>query len=185
MTARLGALSLLTALFFVPALALKAPAQDFKSFSLGSFQSPKGIGASFEIQKEPNFFDSYDIITDMFGILKGDYSRPGFKATYCRGIILRQFIHDEYTADLYAGPGVTAGYVRDIHEPFSLVAGMTGAAGCRLYFDSRRLVVHIELGVDLAAEFNRNNRFKRIDLDIYKSGLLHFFYPQVRLLYRL
>ena len=185
MKGRMPAMSLLVAAIIMPALALKAPAQDAKSLSFGSFHSPKGIGLCMEFQQEQAYFDTFDIIADMFGILNGDYSRPGYKATYCRDIILKHFHQDEYKLDLYAGPGVTAGYVRDIHEPMSIIAGLSGSAGCRLFFDSRRLVINLELGLDLAAEINRNNRFKNIDLDIYKSGILHMFYPQVRILYKL
>lgn len=180
-----GALSLLTALILMPALALNAPAQDTASLGLGTFHSPKGIGVCMEFQQEPSSFDSFDIVADMFGILQGSYSKPGIKATYCRDIVLKHFHHDDYKLDLYAGPGVTAGYVRDIHEPFSYVAGMTGSAGCRLYFDKKKLIVYLELGLDVAAEINRNNRFRNIDLNIYKSGIYHAFYPQVRILYRL
>ena len=185
MKGRVPAVSLLIAALLLPALAWKAPAQDVKSLSIGTFHSPKGIGLCMESRQESASFDTFDIIADMFGILNGSHSKPGIKATYCRDIILKHFDHDEYDLDLYAGPGVTAGYVRDINEPLSLVAGMTGSAGCRLFFDSRRVVVCIELGLDLAAEVNRNNRFRNVDLTIYKSGILHTFYPQIRLLWQL
>jgi len=185
MKGRVPALTLLFAAIFMPMLALKAPAQDDKSLGFGTFHSPKGVGLCMEVQQEINYFDSFDVIADLFGVLNGDYTRPGYKATYCRNIILKHFHHDEYKLDLYAGPGVTAGYVRDIHEPMSLVAGLAGSAGCRLYFDSKRLIIYLEAGLDIAAEFNRNNRFKTIDLDIYKSGIMHLFYPQVRILYKL
>lgn len=185
MTGWTKAFPLIIAAFLLSALAKEASAQEAKSLSIGTFHSPKGLGVCFEVQQESRFFDSFDLIADMFGIMKGDYSTPGIKATYCRDIILKHYHHDEYKLDLYAGPGVTAGYVRDVHEPFSIVAGMAGSAGCRLYFDSRRLIIYMELGLDLAAEINRNNRFGNTDLDIYKSGILHTFYPQVRILYKL
>ncbi len=185
MTCRVPAFSLLVAALLLPALAWKAPAQEVKSLSIGTFHSPKGIGLCMELKQESASFDSFDIIADMFGVLNGSHSKPGIKATYCRDIILKHSSHDEYDLDLYAGPGITAGYVRDINEPMSLVAGMSGSAGCRLFFDSRRVVVYLELGLDLAAELNRNNRFRNVDLTIYKSGILHVFYPQVRLLWQL
>ena len=185
MTGRTPAISLLIAAFLLPALAWKAPAQDAKSLSIGTFHSPKGLGLCMEVWQESTSFDTFDIIADMFGVLNGSHSKPGIKATYCRDIVLKHIVREEYDLDLYAGPGITAGYVRDINEPLSFVAGMTGSAGCRLFFDSRRVVVCFELGVDLAAEVNRNNRFRNVDLNIYKSGILHSFYPQVRLLWQL
>ena len=185
MAGRKKALTLLVALLILPASAWLAPAQDFKSLSLGTFHSPKGLGLSIESQQEEKSFDSLDIIIDTFGILRGDYSTPGFKATYYRGIILKHRHTEDYDADFYAGPGVTAGYVRDIHEPFSAVAGMAGVIGGRLYFDRKKLVICFEAGLDLALELNRNNRYRNIDLTLYEAGIYHVFYPQVRILYRL
>ena len=185
MAGRKEALTLLIALLVLPAPAWQAPAQEIKSISLGTFHSPKGLGFCIASQQEDKSFDSFDIISDTFGILRGDYSTPGIKATYYRGIILRHSHREDCDADFYAGPGVTAGYVRDIHEPFSAVAGMSGVIGGRLYFDRKRLMVCMEAGLDLALEMNRNNRYRNIDLSIYKAGIYHVFYPQVRILYRL
>lgn len=185
MAGRKEVIAAVVALLMLPALAWQAPAQEFKSLSLGTFHSPKGLGFCIESQQEYKSFDSFDIIADMFGLLRGDYSTPGIKATYYRGIILMHRHGEECDADLYAGPGVTAGYVRDIHEPFSTVAGMAGVIGGRLYFDRKRLVVCMEAGMDLAMELNRNNRYRNIDLTLYQAGIYHIFYPQVRILYRL
>jgi len=185
MAGRKEALKLWITLLVLPALAWQAPAQELKSLALGTFHSPKGLGLCIESQQEDKSFDSLDIVADAFGILRGDYSTPGIKATYYRGIILKHRHGEDCDADFYAGPGVTAGYVRDIHEPFSAVAGMSGVIGGRLYFDRKRLVVCMEAGLDLALELNRNNRYRNIDLSLYKAGIYHVFYPQVRILYRL
>lgn len=185
MAGRKEAVAALVAFLLLPALAWRASAQEFNSLSLGTFHSPKGLGFCVETQQESDSFDSVDIIADMFGILRGDYSSPGIKATYYRNIILKQHQGDGFLADFYAGPGVTAGYVRDIHEPFSAVAGMAGVIGGRFYFDRKRVVICMEAGMDLALELNRNSRYRNVNLTIYKSGILHTFYPQVRILYRL
>lgn len=179
------ALALFSALILLTASAWQAPAQEYKSLSLGTFHSPKGLGVCMESQMEQGSFDSLDLIADIFGILRADYSTPGIKATYYRGIVLDHRHHDAYDWDFYAGPGVTLGYVRDIHEPFSAVAGMTGVIGGRMSFFGKRIVICMEAGTDLAVELNRNNRYRNIKLTLYKSGLLHSFYPQVRILYTL
>lgn len=185
MAGRKEALKLWVTLLILPALALHSPAQDFNSLSFGTFHSPKGLGLCIEAQQEEGSFDSLDIIADMFGILRGDYSTPGIKASYYRNIVLKHHHGDGCDADFYAGPGVTAGYVRDIHEPFSAVAGMSGVIGGRMYFSNKKLVICMEAGMDIALELNRNNRYRNIDLSLYKAGIYHVFYPQVRILYRM
>lgn len=185
MSARKGATGRLLAVLLMPVLAFGASAQDYSSLGIGTFHSPKGLGVCMELQADKSMFDSFDIIADMYGVLTGQYSTPGIKATYCRNIILKHIDREDCALDLYAGPGVTAGYVRDIHEPYSLVAGMAGSAGCRMDFYKKNIIIYMELGVDLAGEFNRDNRFKTLNLNIYKSGIYHIFYPQVRILYRL
>jgi hypothetical protein len=185
MAGRKGLKTLLILIIALTALGWKAPAQDINSFSVGSFHSPKGLGICLENQQEQEYFDSFNLISDFFGILRGEYTKPGIKATYYRNIVLKHYDKEDFSADLYAGPGVTAGYVRDIHEPFSAVAGMAGVAGGRLYFDKKRVVVCLEAGLDLALELNRNNRYKNTNLTVYKSGIYHAFYPQIRILYRI
>lgn len=185
MAGRKPVLALFGAFLFLTVSAWQAPAQEYKSLSFGTFHSPKGLGISMETQLDQGSFDSIDVIADIFGILRADYSTPGIKATYYRGIVLDKRRHDGYDWDFYAGPGVTIGYVRDIHEPFSAVAGMTGVIGGRMSFFEKRIVICMEAGMDLAVEMNRNNRYRNVKLTLYKSGLLHSFYPQVRILYTL
>ena len=185
MTGRLTAKVFLFAVLILPVLACQASAQECNSLNLGTFHSPKGIGLCLDVQQESTSFDSFNVLCDLFGILRGEYSRPGVKATYYRGIILKHRDRGDFSSELYAGPGVTAGYVRDIHEPLSLVAGMAGVAGYRMYFNGKRLTISLESGIDLALELNRNNRYKKTDLKLYQAGIFHVFYPQVRILYKI
>lgn len=157
-------------------------AQDINSFSLGTFHSPKGIGISMEMNSDSQSFDSLTLLADMHGVLTGEHSSPGIKLVYTRDIIFRHFDKQDYFVDLYAGPGITAGYIRDINEPFSFVAGLSGVAGARFSF-LRNLSIDIELCTDLALELNRNNRFRSLNLKIYKSGYYHIFFPQLRIHY--
>ncbi len=70
----------LVAIMVLPALGWKASAQYATSLSLGSFHSPKGIGLCLETQQEASFFDSYNIIADMFGVLRGGLFHSGHKS---------------------------------------------------------------------------------------------------------
>ena len=82
-----------------------------------------------ETQLDQSSFDSIDVIADIFGILRADYSTPGIKATYYRGIVLDKRRHDGYDWDFYAGPGVMAGYGTGVNKNDEKVAApFLGAA---------------------------------------------------------
>lgn len=157
-------------------------AQDRNSLSIGTFHSPKGFGICLETNSDPVSFDAVTLIADMHGVLTGEHPRPGAKFTYTRNIILKHFDKEGYYVDLYAGPGLTTGYARDISKPLCLIAGMSGVAGSRFTF-SRNLSINVELCTDIALEICRNSRYGNIDLSLYKSGIFHFFFPQLRIHY--
>lgn len=165
-------------------LHLGALAQGHTSLSAGTFHSPKGFGASVELQGiDYKSFDAFTVIADIHGILLGQYSTPGYKFTYTRDIIIKHLDKSDHSVDFYAGPGLTAGYARDIDEPHSLIAGLAGAGGCRFSFE-RGISVNLEIGSDIAFLINRDNRYGQLDMKLYKSGIYHLLYPQIRIHYR-
>ncbi len=157
-----------------------AAAQDSSSIRLGAFQSPKGIGICAEFQSHDGSFDSITFDADMFGIIIGTYSRPGYKATYTHNVIISKYDRGDCRLEVYAGPGLTAGYARDISKTYSTIAGLSGVTGMRFLF-SRRVSVNLEIGADLAFTINKDSRYGMNKLSLYKAGLLHFFYPQIRI----
>lgn len=169
-------------LFLLPAFSSNVSAQDFSRFSAGTFHSPKGFGICLEAQSDSLSFDAVSLIADMHGVLTGEHPRPGVKFTYTRNIIIKHFDKEGYFVDLYAGPGVTAGYARDISKPLCFIAGLSGAAGSRFTF-SKNLSINVELCADIAIELCRNSIYNTLDLSLYKSGLYHFIFPQLRLHY--
>ena len=157
-----------------------AAAQDSASIRLGTFHSPKGLGVCAEFQQYPSSFESITFDADIFGIIVGKYSRPGYKFTYTHDMVVDTYDRGDCVLELYAGPGITAGYARDINKTYSTIAGLSGVAGMRFLFE-RRLSVNLELGADLAFTINKDNRYGRNNLSLYKTGLLHSFYPQIRI----
>lgn len=166
--------------FAVMMSGLAAAAQDIAPIRLGTFQSPKGLGVCAEFQQDPSSFESVTFDADIFGIIIGNYSRPGYKFTYTHDMIVDSYDRGDCALELYAGPGITAGYVRDINKTYSLVAGISGVTGMRFLFE-RRLSVNLEIGADLAFTISKDERYGTNDLSLYKTGLLHFFYPQIRI----
>lgn len=160
--------------------SVAAAAQDVASIRLGTFHSPKGIGVCAEFQQDSTSFDSITFDADMFGIIIGTYSRPGYKFTYTHDVVIHSYDRGDCTLETYAGPGLTAGYARDISKTYSAIAGLSGAVGMRFLFN-RSLSVNMEIGADLAFTIHKDNRYGKQDLSLYKAGLLHFFYPQIRI----
>ena len=174
--------ALIIAIILIRTSGFTVSAQDRNPLSIGTFHSPKGFGICLEANSDSVSFDAATLIADMHGVLTGEHPRPGVKFTYTRNIILKHFDKEGYFVDLYAGPGLTAGYAHDISKPLCLIAGMSGVAGSRFTF-SRNLSINIELCTDIALELCRNSRYGNIDLSLYKSGINHFFFPQLRIHY--
>lgn len=161
-----------------------AMAQGRTSLSVGTFHSPKGFGASVEVQgADHKSFDAFTLMADVHGILMGEFSTPGYKFSYTRDIIFKHVDKSDHSIDYYAGPGLTAGYARDINEPHSLIAGLAGAGGCRFVFE-RGITVNLELGSDIAFLVNRDERYGNLEMKLYKSGIYHILYPQLRIHYQ-
>ncbi|MDO5442661.1 MAG: hypothetical protein Q4G10_03225 [Bacteroidia bacterium] len=159
-----------------------ALAQERNSFTIGTFHSPKGFGACAEFPIDSASFNAFTVIADMHGVLTGEHPRPGVKMTYTRDIVIKHFDKDGYTVDMYAGPGLTAGYARDIKKPYSIIGGLACVAGSRFSF-STKLIVNIEVCADIALDLTRNPRNGNINLSIYKSGIYHTIFPQLRIQY--
>lgn len=170
------------AAIFLSVIFNKAQAQDIHSLNIGSFHSPKGFGICLEKEYDFSTFDAITLIADMHGVLTGEHPRPGVKMTFTRNIIFKHYDKDGYIIDLYAGPGVTAGYARDIQKPYCLIAGLSGVLGGRFSFPTR-LSVNIEVGSDIAIDITRNERMGNIGISLYKSGIYHIVFPQLRIQY--
>lgn len=182
MKRNLRTVALMIAIALIQTLWTNTSAQVRNPFSIGTFHSPKGFGVCMETNSDSLSFDALTLIADMHGVLTGEHPRPGVKFTYTRDIIFRHFDKEGYYVDMYAGPGLTAGYARDVSKPLCLIAGLSGVAGTRFTF-SRNLSVNIELCADIALELCRNSRYGNIDLSLYKSGINHIFFPQLRIHY--
>lgn len=182
MTKCIRTLTITLAIMLLSAAGFSVKAQDVSGMSLGSFHSPKGFGVCIDTAVDSLSFNAFTLTADMHGVLTGEHSRPGVKFTCTRNFILRHFDKEYYMVDLYAGPGVTAGYLRDIHKPYGLMAGLSCLAGSRFSFPTN-FSVSIELCADIALEINRNQIYGNFDLSLYKSGLFHAFFPQLKIMY--
>lgn len=151
-------------------------------FSVGTFHSPKGFGLSLSKQSKPEYFTDFELIADMMDVWSGLRASTGIKGTYTHSIFLGRgvTVDKNVLANFYAGPGLTLGYARDISKGYGIIAGLSGVCGCRLTFESG-IQISIDLGMDVAAFVSENSRFNNLELSLYKGGIKHFLYPQIKI----
>ncbi len=176
-----SALGMLLAVFLLSQGNLAASGRGgdrVKDFALGSIHSPKGVGVCADLDHESGAFASFSLTADLIDILDGRSSTPGIKATYHHNAVLKDWADGKY--ELYMGPGLTAGRVRDMHNHFGLMAGLSGDAGLRVHCN-HSILVSIEWQVDFALQFK--NRFNP-NMSLYSAGFQHSYYPHLRIQYR-
>ena len=101
---------------------------------------------------------------------------------------------------LYAGPGISFGYVHDhdkgrkLFDIGSLIANndgfmfaVSGDAGCRFDF-GKTIALDLSFTADAGLHVRRNEKEKSYEaasLSIYNNGLLQALYPQLTILFKL
>lgn len=153
--------------------------------SLGLFNSPKGFGLSYTGSGSDGSLNTVNIFADMQGVISGKYTCPGVRADYCHGIILKTRETEWGNCQLYAGPGVSGGYVRDYgSDNFGILFALYGAAGARFNF-TRGISIDLNFGADLGLWVEqRRSQGENNALKIYRNGLFRLPYPQLKIDYR-
>lgn len=165
----------------------------------GLFNSPKGIGASLYLPEKDGIFHTVTAYVDIYGIPSSRCLYPGFKANFSRQYSLRSWEMDGYRIRMYAGPGISAGYVRDhdkgrgidlttlISDNPGLAFAASGDIGWRFDFGgfvSLDLSFTAEAGVH-ARRNEREKGYAATSLSIYNNGLMQAFYPQLSIVFKL
>ena len=165
----------------------------------GLFSSPKGVGAVFRLPERDNVFHSATFYVDIYGVVTSRCSYPGYKLNISRQYIFSRLQRNGYSMTLYAGPGVSAGYVRD-HDKgrgFDLVSlmsdnqglmfALSGDAGCRFDFGGS-VALDLSLTAEAGVHVRPNEReqsYQATYLSIYNNGLLQALYPQFTILFKI
>ena len=163
---------------------------------LGVFNSIKGIGLTFHQPVDETEFNSFTLFTEVYGIPTGRTGQVGVKFNYSRNIIFHQTDFENSLLSFYAGPGVSAGYLRDAefglhenhlvplkHKPGFMLA-LSGTVGSHFHF-RRKLSIDISFTADLGIHLRRDETLNSIGLNLYKNGIFQALYPQVSILYSL
>lgn len=166
---------------------------------VGVFNSLKGIGAAARFYDSPDAFVSAHFYVDIYGVVTSRCSYPGYKMNVSRQYVFARIPRNGYTMEFYAGPGLTAGYVRDhdkgrgwdltslTSDNQGWMVGISGDAGCRFDFGGA-VALDLSLMAEAGAHFRRTeneNTYNAVSSSIYNNGILQALYPQLTILFRL
>ena len=171
-----------------------ASAQD-----AGIFSSPKGIGATAATGVMDGAFYTLTAFIDIYGVPTSRCLYPGVRINASRQFILGEKQCRGYVMRFYAGPGFTAGYVRDHDKGRGIDLGslmsdnqgfmfaLSGDAGCRFDF-GRTVALDLSFAADAGIHFRRNEKEKTYaatNLSIFNNGIYQMLYPQFTIFFKL
>lgn len=164
--------------------------------SAGIFNSLKGIGATVELPHGTDEFTSLSAFVEIFGIPTGRCDKPGGKFNFSHNFIFRKYDNDATLFELYAGPGLSAGYMRDFEvgkrvdtilkltDTPGLMAALSGRAGCRFSFE-KRIALNLSFTAEFGIHARRDRNVNNINVRMYHNGLLQCLYPELSILVQL
>ena len=181
--------------FLLSLLAFPSRAQE----SVGLYNSFKGFGATVRFPEKDGVFHTVLAYIDIYGVPTSRCSNPGIRFNASRQYVFARKERGDVHMTFYAGPGVTAGYVRD-HDKgrgFDLVSlfgntegiaiALSGDAGCRFDFPGP-VSLDLSFTADLGIHMRRNELewgYFAPSVSIFNNGIFHALYPQLTILFRL
>lgn len=163
------------------------------SASLGLFNSPRGFGlvSSFN-ERESRNFSLLSVYADIYGVPTGRCEEPGVKAFYVRNFCFSELELDGVSLDFFAGPGVSAGFVKDYEPGYALditrnhglCAAVCGDIGLRVIF-SRGVRLDLSFQAEVGFHMRKDDEMKANNMAVYKNGLVQCFWPNLSILFDL
>lgn len=174
---KLSATVLPLMLFMACLLSDQAKAQPR---SAGGQFSLNGIDVSFQHSVRDTVFIELNAGIDLLEVLDGRTAKPGAKARLTYNFIFWNRKYESGTMSLYAGPGISAGYVRN-EGTFGPAIGICGQFGLEYSFITRPLILSISIVPSVALHMKPEG----IDysLDFFKKGFLYSLSPSLGLRY--
>lgn len=186
---------MLAFVLFLSLCALPARAQE----CIGLFNSIKGFGAEARTSEVDGIFHSATAYVDIYGVATSRCSYPGLRMNVSRNYVISRSSIQDITMTFYAGPGVTAGLVRDHDKGRGLdltslfgnnegvVLAISGSSGCRFDFPGR-IALNLSFTADLGIHIRRYELEKGYfapSVSIYNNGYMQALYPQLSILFKL
>ncbi len=157
---------------------------------LGVISSYKDFGLSLGIQGGTrNIRNTFEIKADMEGMFSDkEESVPGIKLTYLHqnALARREVGEEKIPLALYAGGGLSTGYVRDRgieHKSLCPIAGLAAEIGLLFSYPSG-----FDIALNLSAEFClmlvKSNDYGPDGLSFYRNGIYNAYIPELSIYYR-
>lgn len=172
-------------LVILPLLVFSAVFCHAQERKLGLFSSPDGFGVSYDRIKAEDQFLSFTAYLNCFDRMFGNGGGVGASFNFSRNFILKQWKGNAMLTSIYAGPGISAGYVRDYQENYP---GIMAAASCNIgarFLFNRGIAVDLSFGAAAGFHLNIHSDTAPPVLSVYKRGLMHIPFPQLKIMFPL
>ena len=169
-----------------------APSASAQRAAAGIFNSPKGEGVNVDFAPADGAFYSLAVYADFYGLLSRRSKEPGVRMNFTRNFVFKEFGDGTARYFLYAGPGLSLGWVHDfergyftkeitpLSKPYGAVAAVSGTAGCRFEFERG-----ISIDLSFTGEAGLMYRPSNSKLTCYLNGILESFFPQISIMLNL
>ena len=161
------------------------PAHARRAFSAGMYHSFKGFGLCASAQRSEADYHSFLVYADITGLPFNRYDdkQCGVKLAYSHPHILWRRTGDGIPLRFYLGPGVSAGWVRDLGQGrFGICTALNCCAGMRLDY-RKSLRLHIESCAELGMHIKPRGQGLSNEISLYMNGLVQTILPQIRIEY--
>ena len=154
---------------------------DAQTKSMGTFFAPDRTGFSHQRFLHDGTFWNIDLAVDYGACVLRQGDRPGGRLSLGYNFIVWEKDHPEGHSRIYAGPGVSVGYVTDKDSGYGGMAGISGNAGYEYDFDFP-ITVSVSLSPMLGIHIHNTDR--GLQLNTYINSLLWSLSPQLGIRYR-
>ena len=179
-----------------PPFCRVAAAQE-KRAAAGITSSKKAFGIYMAEWRDDMSFNSFSLEADLFGVLKGFTSTPGVRLNFSRNYILLTTGDPACCVyEIYAGPGISSGWVRDYElayikgEPSlgfeknpGFFAALSAVFGCTFHFP-RKIDLAASIMMDTGVHLRKDEKLGNLDLSFYRNGIARALEPSLTIMYK-
>ncbi len=148
--------------------------------SVGAVIAPDRAGFGYQQFLDEDTFWNFDVGVDYGAHMLGQDSDPGVRISFGYNFIIWDKTYPEGRSRIYAGPGITAGYLADKDNSHGGLAGVTGNFGFEHDFG---IPVTLSVSISPTLGLHLHNTERGLQLKSYINGLLWSFAPQAGIRY--